>query len=435
MAHLTCVGHTREELERDPRVLRARPGVRNVLALRGDPRGRARARRGRRPPGGLDLRLRAGRAGPRRSATSASASRPSPRATRRRSRCDARRRRAGGQGRGRRRVRGHRDVLPGRATTSASSSGSAAAGVDIPILPGHHADPEPRLDPPDGRAVRRRGARRGRWRRIAALDGRPGRRARRGHRASPPSCARSCSPAERPGLHFYTLNRSRATLRDLRGPARSRSDGGGATVLACAPSPSPATARPGSRPTPPWSGSGRVHRAPAWPRPSPAPTARPRDRRRPPAVHDAGAGRARPSLQIWTDHDQHGRPDRLPGAALADHPLPRRRGRRRPARPRSPSRSVTGSRSRASRWRWPTSRRPAAAAREAAYADAVDRGDPPRRRSPAPSSATSRTSSRAAPVGGAGGRVAEGDGATPARRSSPARPRSARSVTVDVPAR
>ena len=61
MAHLTCVGHTREELERHPRRLR-RGGVHNVLALRGDPREGPRAPwtpdRGR-----VHLRQRAGRAG------------------------------------------------------------------------------------------------------------------------------------------------------------------------------------------------------------------------------------------------------------------------------------------------------------------------------------------------------------------------------------
>ena len=47
-------------------------------------------------------------------------------------------------------------------------------------------------------------------------------------------------------------------------------------MLTCVPSPSPARARPGSPPTPRSSGSRRSTARPASPRPSPAPTARPR---------------------------------------------------------------------------------------------------------------------------------------------------------------
>ena len=79
MAHLTCVGHTTDELTRILDVARPTSGVRNVLALRGDPPGRPRHRVG--VDRGRDrLRLRAGRVHPRRSVTSRSGWRPSPRA-------------------------------------------------------------------------------------------------------------------------------------------------------------------------------------------------------------------------------------------------------------------------------------------------------------------------------------------------------------------
>ena len=47
--------------------------------------------------------------------------------------------------------------------------------------------------------------------RILPLEDDPAGAAGRGHPDRRPSCASSCSTRGAPGLHFYTLNRSKAT--------------------------------------------------------------------------------------------------------------------------------------------------------------------------------------------------------------------------------
>jgi methylenetetrahydrofolate reductase (NADPH) len=84
----------------------------------------------------------------------------------------------------------------------------AANGVDFPIIPGHHADHEPPLGRADDRALRPRRTSRGAGplrRRHGA-----GRGAQDRHRGR--HCALRRAPRRgRTGLHFYTLNRSKAT--------------------------------------------------------------------------------------------------------------------------------------------------------------------------------------------------------------------------------
>ncbi len=74
---------------------------------------------------------------------------------------------------------------------------AAEVGADFPIVPGHHADPEPRLDAHDGAALRARDAA-GDPRPDPAARGRPGRAPGRGDRDRRPSSATTCSrPARR----------------------------------------------------------------------------------------------------------------------------------------------------------------------------------------------------------------------------------------------
>ena len=153
IAHLTCVGHTRDELEGSSTPT-SREGVFHVMALRGDPHEGPRAE-WTPTEGGLNYALDARRAGPRRAATSASASPRSRRGTRAPSRSTS-----------------TPTVLVAKANAGAEFAVTQmffraadyfglvdrvrARGVDIPILPGHHADPEPQRDPSPGRADRHR---------------------------------------------------------------------------------------------------------------------------------------------------------------------------------------------------------------------------------------------------------------------------------------
>ena len=206
MGHLTCVGHTRAELATILESYRA-AGVRNILALRGDPPGRARAPRGRRPRAGLTYAVELVEL-VRSSAGSRSGSRRSPRATRRPSRSSTTRR-----------------CCVAKARAGAEFAVSQlffrpqdyfelvervrAHGVDIPILPGIM----PILNL---RSVAR----------MAELSGAdiPAEVMARFDGVSEPADVRTVGieiatelceallAGGAPGLHFYTLNRSRATL-------------------------------------------------------------------------------------------------------------------------------------------------------------------------------------------------------------------------------
>ena len=206
MGHLTCVGHTREELV-DILDSYREAGVRDVLALRGDPK------EGPRAPwtptvGRVDLRQRAGRAGRRDWAASASGwrrsrrpiRRPRPRTPTRR--CSPPRRQAGAEF--------AVTQLFFRASDYADLVARVRAlGCDIPILPGimpiTNLKQVARMaelsgaDLPDEM--------------IARFDGltEPADVRRVGVQIATELCEQVLELGA-PGLHFYTLNRSRATL-------------------------------------------------------------------------------------------------------------------------------------------------------------------------------------------------------------------------------
>ena len=176
MGHLTCVGHTREELL-DILASYRDAGVRDVLALRGDPKegptGRLDAH-SRRP----DLRQRAGGAGPRagRLQHRGGGLPRSPPV----GRLEGRRRPgAGGQGRGGRGVRGDPAVLP-RLRLRRPRRPGPRARLRPADPAGHHADHQPQAGHPDGRALGGRPARRGAV--AVRRHRRAGRRTPRGRR-------------------------------------------------------------------------------------------------------------------------------------------------------------------------------------------------------------------------------------------------------------
>ena len=161
---------------------------------RGRPRVLARARRA--DPRRLRLRDRRRRASPRRTST-----RPAPRTT-----CATSRRRSTPAS-----TSSSRSCSSTTPTTSSSSSRARAVGIDVPIIPGIMPITNVAAARADRRAVRRRDPRR-----PARASSRLRARRRRGGRSSSASPTRRCSapscwPAARPGIHFYTLNRSPAT--------------------------------------------------------------------------------------------------------------------------------------------------------------------------------------------------------------------------------
>ena len=110
-----------------------------------------------------------------------------------------------------------------------------------PDHPGHHADPELQRRWPRWSSCPAATSPTRCWPASSPLERRPRRACAPRASRSPPSCATTCSPAARPGLHFYTLNRSKATreiwsalslqrlrltphlaLRPVRPPARQR---------------------------------------------------------------------------------------------------------------------------------------------------------------------------------------------------------------------
>ena len=208
MAHLTCVGHSREEL-RTVIGSYADAGVRNVLALRGDPPERAGARRSCRTPAAshnavelVELTAALG------DFCVGVAAFPEGHPAAESAESDAR-------------------YLAAKAGAGAEfaitqlffrpadyfalrRARSRALGVDIPIIPGimpiTNLAQITRMAELSGAAMPARGRRAGRRASTATRPPCAPRASR-----SPPRCATSCSPAARPGLHFYTLNRSKAT--------------------------------------------------------------------------------------------------------------------------------------------------------------------------------------------------------------------------------
>ena len=217
MAHLTCVGHTREELERDPRLATPPAGVHHVMALRGDPEEGPRAdwmpTDGRSRP-----RRRAGRAG-RRARRVPDRGGGLPRGAPLLGLAGPRRRRAGGQGPARGRVRGHPDVLPRRRLLRPRRAGARRGGGHADP-PRDHADPEPAAPSARGRAHRRR---RARARSCSGSARTTATRPRCAPRASrwPPSCAEELLAGGAPGPALLHAQPVEGDARDLRGTARS----------------------------------------------------------------------------------------------------------------------------------------------------------------------------------------------------------------------
>ena len=216
MAHLICVAHTRLELA-EILVAFRKAGVENLMALGGDPPPTPTAGRASSP------RRSSSSSWPGPSAASPSAWPPTRPATRPRPTWRVDRRSAGGQAR----------AWPTSPSPSSSSRPSeylglvadlAARGVTKPVLPGIMPVTTPPLGPPHGPDGGGR-ARLGR-RRLEAADARGGDDAVRqaGIELATELCEGSW-PTGRPGLHFYTLNRSSATQRDLRRPRAAGHDG------------------------------------------------------------------------------------------------------------------------------------------------------------------------------------------------------------------
>ena len=206
MAHLTCAAHTPRTRWSEIVTPYARAGIENILALGGDPPKDLEL-----PPGELKHAIDlVGWC-----ATSATSRSGWPRIrsrTRGRTSVEADRRHTAEKLA--RPTSRSRSSSSSRGTTSSSSRALHALGVDKPVIAGDHA-----------------GHQRGVIKRMSEMQGSefppgsprsctrsgtiPRRCAASGSRR-PRSCATSCSPAARPGLHFYTLNRSTAT-REIYG--------------------------------------------------------------------------------------------------------------------------------------------------------------------------------------------------------------------------
>ena len=207
MGHLTCVGHTREELEQIVESYRA-AGVRNILALRGDPREGPSA-----PwtptPGGLTyaselVELVRGLGGFSIGVAAFPEGHPAAESRDADARVLAAKAEAGAEFAVTQLFfRADDYFAPGRAGARRRRPTSRSCPGIMPIT---NLSSVRRMAELSGA----RGAGLGRWRASTGSPSPPTYDVKAC--ASRPSCARSCSPAARPGLHFYTLNRSRATL-------------------------------------------------------------------------------------------------------------------------------------------------------------------------------------------------------------------------------
>ena len=186
----------------------ARPGIDNVLALRGDPP-RGSGRSGPRPRAAWSTPIELVEL-LREDYDFAIARRVLPRDAHPRDLARGRPALPQAEGRRGRRLPDHAAVLRQRSSTSTSSSAARAIGIDGADHPGRHADHRATGRSSDHQPVRRDDAR--------ACARASSTRARTTPRRSPSSAsptrrcsAPSCSPSGAPGIHFCTLNRSPAT--------------------------------------------------------------------------------------------------------------------------------------------------------------------------------------------------------------------------------